>query len=115
MSILNYFKKVPSEVVETSNAVDLPNSTARERMAVAESHWKSEVRNVESTKFALVKKMIEIGMHAIKFGVSRTVREPSGKFPGLTKLTVNDYKQMMSAEKLDGTETAKNLKVKKGT
>ena len=28
MSILNYFKKVPSEVVDTINDVDLPNITA---------------------------------------------------------------------------------------
>ena len=81
MSIFNYFKKTASKAVEEFTHDEIPTMTVREREEVVESLEHLEERGKTRGKYKTWSgdEKKEIGTHAIKRGVVKTIRDLSKK------------------------------------
>ena len=90
MAFYKYFKRSkPSEVLKNDDSL-----TIREKKAVAEELRKSEDSNRKRQKYCkwTYVQRAEIGKHAAQHGIAATVRLLGGKYPGLKRQTVSDFK-----------------------
>ena len=103
MSILHYFQNVPktpsqalqSASTENDAEVSVLNLSSRETEEVTKEVVVLENKGAKRGKYIkwTAEERAEIGEHAVRNGVTQTVRHFKGKYPRITKQTVSDFKK----------------------
>ena len=100
MSILNYFEKVPKNLLQAMSSaptkeagrhVGVVNLNERESGEVTNEVTMLENKGRKRRNYikCTAEERAEIGQHAVMHGVNQTVRLLKGKYPRLTKQTVS--------------------------
>ena len=123
MSLYNFFKKIPKEtstIVAETTPEETPNITEIERTEVVESLRRFEDKKVSQPRGKYrswtPEEKLEIGKHAMQYGVGKTVKLLAVKYPGLKKQSVSDFKKLVvSAKATETSSPPKSLKnIKRG-
>ena len=103
MYILNYFQNVPktlsqalqSASTENDAEMSVMNLTSRETEEVTKEVTVLKNKGAKRGKYIkwTAEERVEIGDHAVRNGITQTVRQFKGKYPRITKQTVSDFKK----------------------
>ena len=103
MSVLNYFRNVPKTLSQALESISAENDAEMSVMYLISRETEEVTKEVTVLKNKGAKRgkyikwtaeeRAEIGEHAVRNGITQTVRQFKGKYLQITKQTVSDFKK----------------------